>query len=92
MPAHTLSCDLPSSLGDLKTLLTRIDLPQAGLDEFLIAVKYAVNHVGVDHPELLRLVWPYREYITGEDGLATLQRQVEQLLTEPDSDRFEQNR
>jgi hypothetical protein len=91
-PAPASNCVLPSSLGDLKSLLTRIDLPQAGLDEFLIAVKYAVNDVGVDHPELLRLVWPYREYITGEDGLASLQRQVEQLLTQPDSDRLQQDR
>lgn len=73
---------LSSLLTELKGVLGRINLPSEGLDQFLVAVKGAVDDVGVDHPELLRLVWPYREYITSENGLAALKHQIERLPLE----------
>jgi hypothetical protein len=76
------------SLGELRAIVGRSNLPSEGLDEFLLAVKEAIAHVGIEHPELLQLVWPYREYIQGDDGLAALKQQVQQLTSPSESVRF----
>lgn len=86
MPAPGLTGS--SALGELKALVGRTNFPNEGLDEFLVAVKEAIADVGVEHPELLQLVWPYREYIIGDDGLAVLKRYVEQLALPAGSARF----
>ena len=75
-----------STLVELKALLARVHLPDEGLDQFLAAVKQAVDQMGTTHPDLLRLVLPYREYITGDDGLATLRRKLEQIQLDLDED------
>jgi len=75
-----------STLVELKALLARVHLPDEGLDQFLAAVKQAVDQMGATHPDLLRLVLPYREYITGDDGLATLRRKLEQIQLDLDED------
>ncbi len=49
-------------------------------------MKQAVDQVGATHPDLLRVVLPYREYITGDDGLATLRRKLEQIQLDLDED------
>jgi hypothetical protein len=53
--------------------------PHEGLDEFLTALKEAVEQLGAGHPELIHLVWPYRDYISGDDGLETLMPQFQQI-------------
>jgi hypothetical protein len=73
-----------SSLTELKALIKRVNFPDEGLDEFLIALKEAVEDVGVGHPELLHLVWPYRQYVSGDDGLAALSREIERLEGQPE--------
>jgi hypothetical protein len=78
-----------STLAELKALLTRVHLPDEGLDQFLATVKQAVDQMGATHPDLLRLVLPYREYITGNDGLATLRRKLEQIQLDLDEDSIE---
>jgi hypothetical protein len=75
-----------ATLAELKTLLTRVHLPDEGLDQFLAVVKQAVDQMGATHPDLLRLVLPYREYITGNDGLAILRRKLEQIQLDLDED------
>ena len=68
-----------ASLAGLKTLIARGDLPNEGLDQFLATLKQAIDDVGTAHPDLLRLVLPYREYITGDDGLGALRRNLERI-------------
>jgi hypothetical protein len=68
-----------ASLSKLKALVARVHLPNEGLDQFLTALKQAVDDVGATHPELLRLVWPYREYISSDDGLTALKRNLERI-------------
>jgi hypothetical protein len=75
-----------STLAELKALLTRVHLPDEGLDQFLAALKLAVDQMGATHPDLLRLVLPYREYIAGDDGLVTLRRKLEQIQLDLDED------
>jgi hypothetical protein len=75
-----------STLAELTALLARLRLPDEGLDQFLAALKQAVDQVGATHPDLLRVVLPYREYITGDDGLATLRRKLEQIQLDLDED------
>ena len=74
----------PASLAELKALVTRARLPEEGLDEFLEILRQAVDDVGVAHPELLRLTLPFREYITGDDGLAALRRNLERIQARRD--------
>ncbi len=68
----------PSLVG-LEALIARIRLPDEGLDQFLVTLRRAVDDVGTAHPELLRLVLPYREFINGEEGLSTLRHNLERI-------------
>jgi hypothetical protein len=72
-------CPSFSCLAQLKALIGRANFPEEGLDEFLEVLREAVEEVGAEHPDLIDLVWPYRRFISGDDGLATLFRQVERL-------------
>jgi hypothetical protein len=72
------------SLNGLKSLVSRLHLPDEGLDQFLAALRHAIDDVGTANPELLRLVMPYREYITGEDGLGALRRNLERIQARRD--------
>ena len=73
-----------SCLADLKALIGRANFPDEGLDEFLGALREAVEEVGAGHPELIHLVWPYRQFISGDDGLAALVPQFERLEAHPE--------
>jgi hypothetical protein len=75
---------LPASLAELKALVTRARLPEEGLDEFLEVLRQAIDDVGIAHPELLRLTLPFREYITGDDGLAALRRNLDRIQARRD--------
>jgi hypothetical protein len=68
-----------SSLTELKAFIEQANLPEEGLNKFLAVLKDAVDDVGAGHPELIVLVRPYRQYISGEDGLAALRCQIERL-------------
>ncbi len=73
-----------SSLAGLKALIARGRLPDEGLDQFLAILRQAVDDVGTTHTELLRLAWPFREYITGDDGLGALKRNLERIQSRHD--------
>jgi hypothetical protein len=73
-----------SSLAGLKALVARGRLPDEGLDQFLAILRQAVDDVGTTHTELLRLAWPFREYITGDDGLGALKRNLERIQSRRD--------
>jgi hypothetical protein len=84
--AHAAAAARPSSasLAELKSLVARTRLPDEGLDEFLDVLKQAVEDVGATHPELLRLTLPFREYITGSNGLDVLRRHLERIQARRD--------
>jgi len=83
-PAATATRPLPASLAELKVLVTRARLPEEGLDEFLEVLRQAIDDVGIAHPELLRLTLPFREYITGDNGLAALRRNLDKIQARRD--------
>ncbi len=72
----------PSPLTQLKVLLTRVRVPDEGLDRFLEIVKQAVDDLGPGDSELIQLVLPYCQYITGNDKLGVLRRNLEQIRTQ----------
>ena len=72
----------PSPLTQLKVLLTRGHFPDEGLDRFLEIVKQAVDDLGPGDSELIQLVLPYCQYITGNDKLGVLRRNLEQIRTQ----------
>jgi hypothetical protein len=81
-PASTRT--IPAALADLRVLVTETRLPEQGLDEFLEILRQAVDDVGATNPELLRLALPFREYITGDDGLSALRRNLERIQARRD--------
>jgi hypothetical protein len=77
----------PSPLTQLKVLLTRAQVPDEGLDRFLEIVKQAVDDLGPEDSELIKLVLPYCQYITGNDKLGLLRRNLEQVRSRNASSR-----
>ncbi len=55
------------SLRDLRAVIAAHALPEEGVEEFLAALARVVNHGGASEPDLLDLVKPYRELVTGGD-------------------------
>jgi hypothetical protein len=55
------------ALRDLRAIIASHSLPEEGMDEFLAGLLKVVNYGGASEPELLDLVKPYREQITGGD-------------------------
>ena len=72
------------ALADLKALMARVQLPDEGLDEFLEILKLTVNGLGASDPELLELVLPLREHISGGNGLRAVRRNLDRLRQEQD--------
>lgn len=75
-----------SSLTKLKDLVARTHLPDEGLDQFRAILKQALADTGPADPELLRLVLPYREYISGDDGLGALWQNLERIVAQRDAE------
>ncbi|MHB1557018.1 MAG: coiled-coil domain-containing protein [Isosphaeraceae bacterium] len=74
----------PSSLAELRSLVVQARLPEDGLDEFLGLLRQAVEDVGVSNTELLRLALPFREHISGGDGLDLLRRALDRIQARRD--------
>jgi hypothetical protein len=70
------------SLAELKALMARVHLPDESLEEFLEILKQTVNGLGASDPELLELVMPYREHVSGGNGLRALRRNLDRLRQE----------
>ncbi len=71
-----------SALEELKALMSRVHLPDEGGDEFLALLKQVVSGLGASDPALLELVMPYRELISGGNGLRALRRNLDRLRQE----------
>ncbi len=55
------------AIGDLRAVIASHALPEEGVDAFLAVLARVVNLGGASEPELLDLVKPYRELVTGGD-------------------------
>jgi hypothetical protein len=75
-----------AALEELKALMARIALPDEGVDEFLAQLKQVVNGLGASEPALLELVMPYREVISGGNGLRALRRNLDRIRQEEAKD------
>lgn len=71
-----------AALAELKALMARTPLPDQGLDDFLALLKQTVNGLGASEPELLELVMPFREHVSGGNGLRALRRNLDRLRQE----------
>jgi hypothetical protein len=81
---------LSSPLAELKAMVAQGSLPGEGLEQFLAALRQAIDDVGTADPDLLRLALPYREYISGDDGLGALRRNLERIQARRDDERSEE--
>ncbi len=68
---------------DLRAVIATHKIPDDGLDEFNAVLARVVNLGGSSEPELLELVRPFRELITGSDFRA-LRKHLDRLQDEED--------
>ncbi len=68
-----------AALEELKALMARTHLPDEGVDEFLAQLKLVINGLGASDPDLLELVMPFRELISGGNGLRALRRNLDRI-------------
>lgn len=73
--------DAHSALDELKGVIVRYNLPDEGVDEFHDALNRVISGMGVQDPELLELVMPYRDLLTGSDFRA-LRKHLDRLRQE----------
>jgi hypothetical protein len=67
-----------STLVQLKVFLNRGRLSSDGVERFQEVVRQAIEERGPEDPELIALTLPYRQYISGDDELDALRRNLEQ--------------
>jgi hypothetical protein len=75
-----------AALDELKAFLARTHLPDEGVDEFLTLLKPVVNGLGASDPVVLELVMPYRELITGGNGLRAVRRNLDRIRQDEEKD------
>lgn len=75
-----------AALEELKALMARTALPEEGVDEFLAQLKVVVSNLGASDPKVLELVMPYRELISGGNGLRAVRRNLDRLRQEEAKD------
>jgi hypothetical protein len=75
-----------ASFEELKALMAHTNLPEEGVDEFLGVLKQTVNGLGASDPRLLELVMPFRELISGGNGLRALRRNLDRIRQEEAKD------
>jgi regulator of replication initiation timing len=77
--------DGEAALDELRGVLTRCNLPDEGLDEFHDALDRAIAGLGAGHIELLELVSPYRDQLTGGEYRA-LRKHLDRLRADEERD------
>ncbi len=71
------------AIDDLRAVIATHKIPDDGLDEFNAVLARVVNLGGSSEPELLELVRPFRELITGSDFRA-LRKHLDRIQDEED--------
>ncbi len=74
------------ALDELKAFMARTHLPDEGVEEFLTLLKPVVNGLGASDPVVLELVMPYRELISGGNGLRAVRRNLDRIRQEEEKD------
>lgn len=72
-----------AAIADLRAVIATHRLPDDGLDEFNAVLARVVNLGGASEPELLDLVRPFRELITGSDFRA-LRKHLDRMQEDED--------
>jgi hypothetical protein len=75
-----------AALEELKAFMARTALPDEGVEEFLAQLKLVVNGLGASDPRMLELVMPYRELISGGNGLRAVRRNLDRMRQEESKD------
>jgi hypothetical protein len=71
---------------ELKALMTRVHLPDEGVEEFLAILKQVVNGLGASDSRVLELVMPFRELVSGGNGLRALRRNLDRIRQDESRD------
>lgn len=74
-----------SALDELKGVIVRYSLPEEGVEEFHETLNRVISGMGVQEPELLQLVMPYRDLLTGSDFRA-LRKHLDRMRQEESKD------
>ena len=74
------------ALEELKAFLAHTRLPDEGTEEFLTLLKPVVNGLGASDPTVLELVMPYRELISGGNGLRAVRRNLDRIRQDEERD------
>lgn len=69
------------ALEELKGVITRYHLPEEGADEYRAVLKRVVEGYGAPDAELMELVTPFRELLTGPD-FRNLRKRLDQISEE----------
>jgi hypothetical protein len=72
-----------AAVSDLRAVISSHNLPDEGMDEFNEVLARVVNLGGASEPELLSLVRPFRELLTGSEFRA-LRKHLDRLQDEDD--------
>lgn len=78
--------DAQSSMEELKSIIYKYHLPDEGVEQFQEAVLRVIAGYGVSDPELLEIVAPYRDLLTGGDFRA-LRKHLDRSRQEDAKDR-----
>ena len=78
---HQLREAAREALEELKGVITRYHLPDEGADEYRAVLKRVVEGYGPPDAELLELVTPYRDLLTGSD-FRNLRKRLDQVTGE----------
>ncbi|WP_422927961.1 hypothetical protein [Singulisphaera sp. PoT] len=76
---HQMRVTGEAAFEELKALMARTSLPDEGVEEFLAQLKLVVNGLGASDQRILELVMPYRELISGGNGLRALRRNLDRI-------------
>jgi len=76
---HQVRASGEAAFEELKAFMARTALPDEGVEEFLTQLKLVVNGLGASDSRLLELVMPYRELISGGNGLRALRRNLDRI-------------
>jgi hypothetical protein len=67
------------ALDELKAVIAQPDFPEQGMDQFQSLLLQVIQGFGVSDPDLIQLVLPYREHLTGKEFRA-LRRHLDQAF------------
>ncbi len=74
-----------TAMDELKSIIVKYHLPEEGVEPFQEALLRVISGFGVSDPDLLELVAPYRDLLTGSDFRA-IRKHLDRFLQEDSKD------